>query len=263
MKRTLAVALMLLATTMLITGPAGARVNRARAEDAWLAGAGCGDACMQMSTEAEVDARASDVPRDVLYGQPPAVGLSINASTAFNSEVADDLPDSLAGRTVREVTLYVSEWAAANWIDPQGIVVRFYDGSCPPPLEAAVTCTIGWHGIITELLDWSPPTRIVYSSTFAIEPPVVLSAGMSIGATVITSWGAVPPYAGLTMSTPGDINGCGEAYWDDETHGAVRWTRLSDASAITADLAFSLAEEGTGVEEAAPTSWGRLKNLFR
>jgi hypothetical protein len=201
--------------------------------------------------------------RAVFYCQPPAAGYSVNASTAYDSELADDIPDSLAGRSIGEVTLYVTEWSALDWIDPQGLVIRFYDGACPPPLEPAVACSVGWTQLATELLDFNPPTRIVYAATAALPSPVAVTAGMSLGAYVVNDWGQVPPYAGLTLSPPDSVAGCGEAYWDDETHGSPRWSPVSAATDVAADLAFCLAEEGTGVAEAAPSSWGRLKSLFR
>jgi len=201
-------------------------------------------------------------PRGTIYSQPAAIGFSVNASTEFNSEVADDLPDSLVGRSVGEVTLYVAEWAHWEWVEPLGIIISFYDGTCQPDLAPAVTCSVGWSDLVTELLDESPPTRIVYSATAALPSPVTVTADMSIGAYVVTDW-EPQPYAGLTMTAPDNIYGCGQAYWDDEEHGAPRWTPLSDATTISADLAFCLAESGTGIDDAAPVSWSRIKSIYK
>ena len=96
----------------------------------------------------------------------------------------------------------MTQWAHADWVDPVGVIISFYDGTCPPPMAAAVVCTVGWGELATELVDWSPPTRIVYSAIAALPFPVTIDAGMSIGAQVITDWGQFPPYTGLTMSMP-------------------------------------------------------------
>ena len=200
--------------------------------------------------------------REVLYCQPPSFDYAVNASTAFDSEVADDLPDSLAGSTVGEVTLYVTEWGHSEWVEPLGVVINFYDNLCPPEAEPTITCSLTWSGLATSLEYHNPPTKIVYSATAALPAPVTLTPGMSIGAYVVTDWPA-QPYAGLTLTEPDELYGCGEAYWDNETHGAPRWTQLSSATGVAADLAFCLSEEGTGIRNPLETSWGRLKRLFR
>ena len=199
-------------------------------------------------------------PRGAFYCQPPSFDYAVNASTAFESEVADDFPDSLAGRTIGEVTLYVTEWGSGEWVEPAGVVVRFYDGECPPPLEAAVVCSFAWTGLATSLEHMNPPVKIVYAVTAALPAPVMITAGMSLGAYVVTDW-PLQPYAGLTLTQPDNLHGCGELYWDDATHGAPRWTPLSTVTGIAADLAYCLAEEGTGIQDEM--SWGRMKRLFR
>src|SRR5512136_165985 len=62
------------------------------------------------------------IPRPVFefYCQAPHVYLqTINASTGFYSEVADDIPNSFAGMVIHDVVFYVSEWAG-YWMDPEG-----------------------------------------------------------------------------------------------------------------------------------------------
>ena len=199
--------------------------------------------------------------RSVLYCQPPSFSYAVNASTAYESEIADDIPDSLVGRSIGEVTLYVTEWGHTEWVEPLGLVIRFYDGACPPPLDAAIEFDISWDSLMTGLEVMTPPTRIVYSATAALPSTVTVTPGMSIGAHVVTDW-PLQPYAGLTLTEPGDCYGCGELSWDDAAHGAPRWTPLSSATAIEADLAYCLAEEGTGIQDGT-TSWGRIKSLFR
>ena len=199
-------------------------------------------------------------PRCAFYVQPPSFDYAVNASTAFESEVADDLPDSLTGRTIGEVTLYITEWGSSEWVEPVGVVISFYDGECPPPLEAAVVCSFAWSGLATNLVHMNPPMKIVYVATAALPAPVTITTGMSLGAYVVTDW-PMQPYAGLTLTQPDDLHGCGELYWDDATHGAPRWTPLSTVTGIAADLAYCLAEEDTGLQNEI--SWGRMKNLFR
>jgi hypothetical protein len=198
--------------------------------------------------------------REVFYTQAPSFDYAVNASTAFESEIADDLPDSLLGRTIGEVTLHVTEWGAPEWMEPAGVVICFYEGKCPPPLEPAVTESFAWNGLMTSLELMNPPVKIVYEVTAALSVPFTVVTDLSIGAYVVTDW-AGAPYAGLTLTEPGELHGCGQLYWDSVTHGAPRWTPLSDATGVPADLAYSLAEEGTGLTDEM--SWGRIKGLFR
>jgi hypothetical protein len=146
-------------------------------------------------------------------------------------------------------------------VEPVGLVIRFYDGACPPPLDPTITDSLSWGELMTSLEVMTPPTRIVYSATAALRFPVTVTPGMSLGAYVVTDW-PQQPYAGLTLTEPNEIYGCGESYWDDTTHGAPRWTPLSSATGIAADLAYCIAEVGTGIQKE-PMSWGRVKSLFR
>ena len=199
-------------------------------------------------------------PRGTFYCQPPSCEYAVNASTAFESEVADDLPESLAGWTIGEVTLYVTEWGSDEWIEPAGVVIRFYDGRCPPQFEPAIICSVAWSELTTNLECMNPPVRIVYAATAVLPTPVTITTGMSLGAYVVTDW-PHQPYAGLTLTEPDELHGCGELYWDNETHGAPRWTPLSTVTEIAADLAYCLGETGTGLKDEI--SWGRVKNLFK
>ena len=196
------------------------------------------------------------------YCQPPSFDYAVNASTAFDSEVCDDLPDSLAGLSITEVTLYVTEWGHSEWVDPMGVVIRFYEGSCPPPLHAAVEYSISWDDLVSGLEYAEPPVRIVHRVILSLPEPMTITAGMSLGAFVATGW-QYEPYAGLALTAPDEVYACGELYWDDEAHGAPRWTELSSATNIAADLAFCLSDEVTGIEAQRETSWGRIKSLYR
>ena len=65
------------------------------------------------------------------------------------------------------------------------------------------------------------------------------------------------------LTSPDEIQGCGELYWDDLEHGAPRWTEFSAVAGFSSDLAFCLSDPGTGIGEEEPVTWGRLKTLFR
>ena len=205
---------------------------------------------------------ASHAMPGAFYCQPPSFDYAVNASSAFDSEVCDDLPDSLAGHSITEITLYVTEWGHSEWVDPMGVVIRLYDGSCPPPLHAAAEYNISWDGLVSGLEYAEPPMRIVHRVMVVLPEPVTVTAGMSLGAFVVTGW-ADEPYAGLALTEPDEVYACGELYWDDEVHGAPRWTELSSATNIAADLAFCLSDEVTGIEAQRETSWGRIKSLYR
>ncbi len=200
--------------------------------------------------------------RDAVYCQPPNFGFAANASTPFNSEVADDLPDSLAGRTVSAITLHVTEWSTSSWVDPVGLKIFFYDGKCPPPLEPALVCSFAWSELTVSLESYNPPSGIVYAATATLREEIVVTDQMSLGAQVVIDW-ALQPYAGFALTTPDEIEGCGELYWDDLEHGAQRWTEFSAVAGFSSDLALCLSDPGTGIDEEEPVTWGRIKTLFR
>ena len=158
--------------------------------------------------------------------------------------------------------MFVTEWGHHTWVEPVGLVLRFYDGTCPPSLAHSMMCSVSWSGVASSLEEWAPPVRIVYKATVALPAPLTVTPDMSLGADLVTDWPA-HPNSGLTTTEPGEIYGCGELYWDNETHGAPRWTPLSAATEIPADLAYCLAEEGTGIQPERVTSWARIKDLFR
>ncbi len=69
--------------------------------------------------------------REAFYCQQPSTSWNANnASVAFSSEMADGIPATYAGMNVTEVTLYVAEWGG-GWTNPQGMIVNFYNASCP------------------------------------------------------------------------------------------------------------------------------------
>lgn len=201
-------------------------------------------------------------PADPLYCQTPSFGFSANASTPFDSEVADDLPDALSGRVIEDVTLYVAEWLDTEWIDPLGLIVNFYDGQCPPSMEPTLSCTFEWSELDVELVEDNPPTRIVYAATATMPSPIQIMPEMSMGAQVVIDW-SFAPYCGFVLTAPDAVSGCGEAYWDDATHGAPRWSTFLDSTGLSSDLAYCLGESPTGLATQREVTWGLMKALFQ
>jgi hypothetical protein len=201
-------------------------------------------------------------PVDPLYCQTPSCGFSANASTPFDSEVADDLPDALSGRFIENVTLYVAEWLDGEWTDPLGLIVSFYDGQCPPSMLPALSCTFQWSDLDVELVEHNPPTRIVYAARAAMPSPVQIMPEMSMGAQVVIDW-SFAPYCGFVLTAPDAVSGCGEAYWDDATHGAPRWSTFLESTGLSSDLAYCLTESPTGLPTERDITWGLMKALFQ
>ena len=200
--------------------------------------------------------------REALYCQPVEFTFLANASTAFDSEVADDLPGSLDGSAVEHVTLYVAEWMDQTWRDPVGLNINFYGQRCPPSLDPNISYYFDWDDLDVVLVDYEPPTRIVYSAKATLPEPLTIAPGMSLGAQVVIDW-SLQPYAGLALTAEGDIYGCSELYWDDATHGAPRWTSISTAAGYSSDLAFCLSGYATGMISEFETTWGVVKHLYR
>ncbi len=179
------------------------------------------------------------------------------AYSAQNEEMADDIPDAYVGRTIDVLTLWVGEWGAA-WIDPDAIQVWFYNTDCPPPLAQDMGMTIPWsevNPVAEPTLPWGG-----YEITVNLPSPVVITQNMSMGVTVVNSWGAQAPWVGFYSTWV--ISDC-EMYLDSSF--GPRWTASSVAS-FEADLAYCLAEITTSIP-AAPegvlSSWGDIKAIFR
>ena len=201
--------------------------------------------------------------RDALYCQEPYYGFSAGASTSQDAEIADDLPDSLAGRQIEAVTFYVAEWLAP-WQDPVSLVVTFYDAECPPDMVPHLLYEFPWGDLETEL-EWQYSTQTAYSAVATLPGPVTIAEDMSIGGYLVTTW-PEQPYTGFVMSNINEPAGCDEAYWDAPLYGAPRWTPISDVASLYGDMAFCLWEAATDVAEGQPlaeASWGRVKGLYR
>ncbi len=180
------------------------------------------------------------------YCQPPNEYLqTINASSAFDAEVADDIPDEFVGVEIDDVVFYVSEWGG-SWIDPAGVEVRFYDAECPPQQVASMSFYFDWAGIEKELIYDSPGVFTSYRVRVYLPEAVTITADMSIGFVVDCPWGTAAPYAGVVMTEDDVIFGDCGAYWDAEYWGYPRWTRVIDYFGTDWDVAYCLSSEPTG-----------------
>lgn len=196
---------------------------------------------------------------DALHEQLPTYFTNVNASTSWNSEVADDVPQALAGGSVGRIRVYVAEWLAV-WIDPEALVINVYDGQCPPPLGASASYTIPWEELTTELvLEMAP--RTVYMVDATLDPPFGITSQTSIGVYCVIAW-PEQPYTGVCLTVSGDVHGCGEAYWSYPDGGYPPWTQMSVAIGYEVDLAYSLWEPDTGLPEVDVTTWGAVKGLY-
>ena len=162
--------------------------------------------------------------RDAIYCQEPYYGFSASASTAQSTEIADDLPDSLAGRQIEAVTFYVAEWLAV-WQDPVSLDVTFYDAECPPDMVPDLLFEIPWAEMETQL-EWQHSSQTAYSARATLPEIVTIAEDMSIGGYLVITW-PEQPYTGFVMSNINEPAGCGEAYWDAVLYGAPRWTPIS------------------------------------
>ena len=208
--------------------------------------------------------------RDNPFYCQPVWGGGVNASLGFGSEIADDIPDSLTGRLISQITLYMAEWVPGGyvvWTIPYGIAINFYESGCPPDQTPAATLVFDWTSLDAQLAYDNPNFMIVYEVTATLPSPVVISPAMSIGAYVINDWGENTPYCGFWFTPTDSVSGCGEAYWDFPG-SAPRWTPFSQGGGYHADLACCLSGVPTSVPVAGAgssegRSWGEVKSLFR
>jgi hypothetical protein len=207
----------------------------------------------------ELDAAVS---RSAAYCQDPDYVSVYNMSSGFDSEIADDIPDALAGMTIEEITLWVGEWSAP-WQDPTGVMVNFYDAACPPAMDPIHSFMIPWEDWTTVLV-YDGIAR-VYRSTATLPAPVEIVREMSIGGYVEMTWGHDEPFCGLCATAEWVIAGCGEAYLDASWWGYPRWSPTSLYTGIPHDLAYCLGvttDVDEGVPDAAVTRLRSYPNPF-
>ena len=195
---------------------------------------------------------------DAFYCQQPQAGWNaMNASNAFNSEMADDIPNELAGSAVTQVTFYVAQWAG-NWRDPESFVVNFYDGACPPNMNPTYSFTIPWGQIDAQFVyqgSWYVKEILV-----TLPEAVTLTENMSIGGLSNVTWGQNAPYTGLCLTDDYVAYGCGSGYWAGDHWGYPRWTPFSSYFGYPIDLAYCLHGGPIPIDQ---TSWGQVKALYR
>ncbi|MBD3163558.1 MAG: hypothetical protein GF346_13720 [Candidatus Eisenbacteria bacterium] len=196
--------------------------------------------------------------REAFYCQAPQAGWNAtNASSGFVSELADDIPNDLVGNDITMVTFYVAQWAG-NWQDPLAFTVNFYDGTCPPAMDPALSYTVDWANI---------QATFVYQGSWYVKECVVplpeavtITENMSIGGLSEIDWGQNPPYTGLCLTDEYTYYGCGSAYWAGDNWGYPRWTSLVNYFGYDIDMAYCLDGEAVAAQES---SWGKVKSLFR
>lgn len=193
--------------------------------------------------------------REAFYCQPASSGWGAwNASIGFNSEEADDIPASLAGQNVTEVTFYVAEWGG-GWTNPQSMIVNFYNSACPPGYNYDQHFDIPWSQCTATQVyagSW-----YVYEVLIPLGTTVTLGTPMSIGGVVGQNWGQNGPYCGLVFTDT--FQGC-EMYWAGDYWGYPRWSPYSAYFGYQGDMAYCL---GAGYVPTENTTWGRVRSLYR
>ena len=198
------------------------------------------------------------LPQAFYCQQPHTTWLAFNASSPYDSELADDIPDEYVGYSISHVTVYHAQWAG-GYTPPDDIIINFYNAECPPSMDPDMTYTVPYDQCETEMVyqvDW-----FVNAITVPIDPCVYISSPMSVGGLVTVGWGQNPPYNGLCLTDEYNVVGCGEAYWAGAFWGMPRWTICSAYWGAPLDLAYCLHEEGGTPTQSS--TWGRVKSLYR
>lgn len=184
-------------------------------------------------------------PAYEFYCQPPHMYLwTINASTGFASEAADDIPDDFYGMDIMDVVCYVSEWGG-SWMDPGGVYINFYDAECPPGMSPVSSFYFDWASLEKVVVYDDPGYFTTYRVRAYLPNPMLIGYDMSIGFQVANTWGDMAPYCGVVMTDEGVVFGDCEGYWDGVYWGFPRWTGLDAATGIPIDVAYCLSD-GTG-----------------
>jgi len=194
----------------------------------------------------------SSVDRDMFYCQSP-FGTAMNGSSAFEAELADDIPTTLDGQLFNLVGGWCLQWGAA-WQNPMGITINIYSGDCPPGMVADYSYYFAW----ADLYSVYDPQGGWDTYYFEALLPVshTITAGMSIGFVAEVGWGQNAPYAGFAMSDP--VMGCGSAYWAGDYWGYPRWYSAASYG-YPYDVAYCLGTDGIPVGES---TWSAVKALY-
>jgi hypothetical protein len=198
----------------------------------------------------------------IWYQAPHYYVWTLNASTAFGSEIADDIPTEVCPANIQGFIFYAGEWAG-TWRNPAGFYLNFYFSCCPPGASPDLSYYYAWdNGSMTRQIWYSSPGWFesweVTQMFDAVCPPCPCT---SIGVQLDTPWGATAPYGGAAATDYYVVYGCGEAYWCFEYYGIPRWVTISGYFGVSADLAYGLI--GTHEPSATQQStWGAVKSLY-
>ncbi len=196
--------------------------------------------------------------RDSFYCQPLNPYFNVHqASTGYSSEFADDIPLEFLGTAIQEVSLYVGEFYG-DWIDPDGVVLNFYNSECMPSLDPDLSFYFPWADIEKEMVydgSWR-----VYLVSLILPEQVVVQSEMSMGAYVDNSWGGDEPFCGVGVTDYNDVYGACDGAVDAVDWGYPRWTSSSHYTGMGLDLAFCLTSGSVATEDQ---TWGTLKSFYR
>ena len=195
------------------------------------------------------------------YCQDPSDG-AINASTGYESELADDIPHALAGSTISHVTFHHVQWEATvtGYVEPTSLIVNFYVESCPPDMEPDLSFTIAWDELDTEMTFESDDTyRARITATLPMDVTIV--AGMSIGVLVDNDWGEGWPFNGFATTHRDEVGATCEGHFDGDHWGNPRWTRISELIGVESGVAYCL--QTLDPTPTQLTSWSAVKATYR
>lgn len=186
--------------------------------------------------------------------EPTASYYTTNASTAFGSEIVDDIPANLDGEYIGQIVVYIGEWGGSGWVPPNGIYVNFYHGECPPDMDPYDTLYFVWDNPDQMEYEFVNDTGTAFDLrvTLFLGNLVQIQAPMSIGFAVDNDWGTEAPYCGVDYCDL--VYGCGAGYYDHTYWGEPRWTQYHD-------VAYSLDNEGVIAVENS--TWDAVKVLYR
>lgn len=184
-------------------------------------------------------------PAYEFYCQPPHQYLwTVNASTGFASEAADDVPDDFYCTNILDVVFYVSEWGG-YWMDPDGVFINFYNAECPPGMSPVSSFYFAWASLEKVVVYDDPGWFTCYRVRAYLPNPVHIDYDVSIGFQVNNTWADMAPYCGVVLTNDYDVYGDCEAYWDGTYWGYPRWGTIWGYFGIPADVAYCLSD-GTG-----------------
>jgi len=201
--------------------------------------------------------------QDLCWYQAPHYYLwTINASTPFFSELADDIPTDQYPVKLFGMIYYAAEWGG-YFINPAGVYINFYDGCCPPAQDPYLAFYFAWDnpGMSRTQIYYSPGWFEAYEVTQMWDEPICLVDCTSIGWQLDLFWGQNPPYGGVCTTNDYDVYGCGQGYWDGSYFGVPRWSTISYYFGTQADIAYGIicTHEPSA---AAPSTWGAVKSLY-